>query len=55
MYKREEVNGYVNGVKVARNLMVLALKQKKMLDDVKRELREHFPGIIFKVEYTDSP
>jgi hypothetical protein len=50
MYKRKEVNGYVNGEKVAKNLLALALKQNKMLDEVKKELREHFPEIVFKAE-----
>jgi hypothetical protein len=48
--KRKEVNGYVNGKKVASNLVELALQQNKMLDAVKKELRAHFPEIVFKVE-----
>jgi hypothetical protein len=48
--QRKEVNGYVKGEKVAKNLVALALKQNKMLDDVKKELREHFPAIVFRVE-----
>jgi hypothetical protein len=50
MNKRKDVNGYVNGKKVAKNLLALALKQNKMLDEVKKELREHVPEIVFKVE-----
>jgi hypothetical protein len=50
MNKRKDVNGYVNGKKVATNLLAMALKQNKMLDDLKKELREHFPEIVFKVE-----
>jgi hypothetical protein len=50
MNKRKDVNGYVNGKKIAKNLLALALKQNKMLDDLKKELREHFPEIVFKVE-----
>jgi hypothetical protein len=50
MNKRKEVNGYVNGEKVVKNLVTLALKQNKMLDEVKKELRDHFPEIVFKVE-----
>jgi len=46
----KEVNGYVNGEKVAANLVELALKENKLLTDVKAELKEHFPTIIFKVE-----
>jgi len=49
----KEVNGYVNGEKVAANLVALALKENKMLADVKAELKEHFPTIEFKVEKTD--
>jgi hypothetical protein len=55
MYKWKDVSGYVNGKKVAKNLLALAVKQNKMLVDVKKELRERFPEIVFKVEYTDSP
>ena len=46
----KEVNGYVNGKKIAKNLVSLALKENRMLDDIKKELREHFPEIIFKAE-----
>jgi len=49
-YKRKEVNGYVDGKKVAKNLIALALKENKMLNEVKAELKKHFPTIIFKVE-----
>jgi hypothetical protein len=55
MDKWKDVSGYVNGKKVAKNLLALAVKQNKMLVDVKKELRERFPEIVFKVEYTDSP
>jgi len=50
MRKRKEVNGYVNGSRIAKNLVALALKQNRFLDDVKRELKETFPDIVFKVE-----
>jgi len=49
-YKRKDVNGYVGGKKVAKNLLALALKQNKTLNEVKIELKEHFPTIVFKVE-----
>ena len=47
---RKEVNGYLNGKKIAKNLVALALKEYKSLDEVKKELKEHFPDIVFKVE-----
>jgi len=49
-YKQKDVNGYVDGKKVAKNLLALALKENKSLNEVKRELKEHFPTIVFKVE-----
>jgi hypothetical protein len=48
--KQKDVNGYLDGKKIAKNLLALALKENKALDDVKKELREHFPEIVFKVE-----
>jgi SPX domain protein involved in polyphosphate accumulation len=48
--KRKDVNGYLNGKKIAKNLLALALKENKTLDDVKKKLREYFPEIVFKVE-----
>jgi hypothetical protein len=48
--KRKEVNGYVKDKLVAKNLIALALKQNKFLDNVKRELKENFPTIVFKFE-----
>jgi len=45
-----DVNAYVNGELIAEKLLALALKQNKMLDDVKKELREHFPNVVFKPE-----
>jgi protein required for attachment to host cells len=49
-HKQKEVNGYINGKKVAKNLVLLALEQNKMLGDVKKELKAHFPEIIFRQE-----
>jgi hypothetical protein len=49
-YKRKKVNGYVNSKRIAKNLVALALEQNKMLEDVKKELRAHYPEIVFKVE-----
>ena len=49
----KEVNAYVNGELVMRDLLGYALKQKspaKILDDVKKEMREHFPNVEFRVE-----
>ena len=46
MWKPKEVNGE----KVAANLVALALKQNKLLTEVKAEMKEHFPTIEFKVE-----
>jgi hypothetical protein len=48
--KRKDVNGYVNEVLIVRNLLALALKQNRMLDDVKKEHRELYPDIVFRVE-----
>ena len=48
--KRKEVNGYVDGKQVTKNLVALALKENKSLNEVKREMKEHFPEIVFKVE-----
>jgi len=45
-----DVNAYVNGEPIAEKLLALALKQNKTLDDVKKELREHFPNVEFKTE-----
>ena len=52
--KKKEVNGYVDEKKIAKNLVALSLKENKMLTDVKKELREHFPSIVFKVETTTT-
>ena len=49
-YKRKEVNGYADGKKVAKNLIALALRENKMLIEVKAELMRHFPAIVFKAE-----
>jgi predicted metalloprotease with PDZ domain len=49
----KQVNAYVNGELIMRDLLCYALKQKnpaKSLDDVKKEMREHFPTVEFKVE-----
>jgi predicted DNA-binding transcriptional regulator len=51
----KDVNAYVNGELIMRDLLGYALKQKnpaKSLDDVKKEMREHFPAVEFKVEKT---
>jgi hypothetical protein len=48
--KQKDANGYLNGKKIAKNLLAWALKENKTLDEVKKELREHFPEIVFKVE-----
>jgi len=48
--KRKDVNGYVEGKLIAKNLLTKALKENRMLDEVLAELRSHFPGIVFKVE-----
>jgi hypothetical protein len=48
--RRKDANGYLNGKKIAKNLLALALKENRTLDEVRKELREHFPEIIFKVE-----
>jgi len=48
--KRKEVNGYVNGEKVASNLIAKALKENKLITEVKAELKEFFPTIVFKAE-----
>ena len=47
---KKEVNGYVNGEKIARNLIAKALKENKTLSAVKNELVSYFPEIEFKVE-----
>ena len=44
-----DVDAYVNGERIAKNLLDLALKQNRMLDDVKKELKEHFPTVEFRV------
>jgi len=49
----KEVNAYVNGELIMRDLLGYALKQKnpaKSLGDVKKEMRERFPAIEFKIE-----
>ena len=48
--KEKKVNGYVNNELVAKDLLTLALKEYKMLSEVKNELKKHFPTIVFKVE-----
>jgi len=45
-----DVNAYVNGELIGKKLVALALKQNKTLDDVKKELREHFPNVEFRPE-----
>ena len=44
-----DVDAYVNGERIAKNLLALALKQNRMLDDVKKEIKEHFPTVEFRV------
>jgi len=49
----KEVNAYVNGELIMRDLLGYALKQKKpakSLDDVKKEMRERYPNVEFRVE-----
>ena len=46
---RKDVDAYLNGKLIARNLLALALEQNKMLADVKKELQAHFPEIEFRV------
>jgi len=48
-YEKMDVDAYVNGELIAKNLLDLALKQNRMLVDVKKELKEHFPTVVFKV------
>ena len=50
MFHKVEVNGYVNDEIVAECLIGLALKENKLLSDVKNELRERYPGIRFVKE-----
>ena len=53
----KEVNAYVNGELIAKDLLGYALKQKNpamSLDDVKKEMREHFPNVEFRVEKTGA-
>jgi len=45
-----DINAYVNGELIGEKLLVLALKQNRTLDDVKKELREHFPNVEFRTE-----
>jgi hypothetical protein len=45
-----DVFAYVNGELIGEKLLALALKQNKTLDDVKNELREHFPNVEFRPE-----
>jgi len=60
--KRNDVDAFVNGERIARNLLSMALKAKNpanSLDDVKRELRETFPTVEFGCfrngKYTSGP
>jgi len=45
----KDVNAYLHGKLIAKNLLKLALSQNKMLADVKNELRSHYPSIEFKI------
>ena len=49
MSKNRDVDAYVNGERIAKNLLAMALKQNRMLDDVKKELKEHYPTVEFKI------
>jgi len=51
--KAMDVNGYVNGELIVKDLVKIALKEDKFLTDVKKELRETYPSIVFKVEKSD--
>jgi len=48
-YEKMDVDAYVNGELIAKNLLDLAMKQNRTLVDVKKELKEHFPTVEFKV------
>jgi len=50
-----DVNAYVNGKKVVKRLLVMALWLNTTLDDVKKQLRAHFPNVVFKTENIKPP
>jgi len=45
-----EVYAYLHGTQISTGLVGLALRDKKTLDEVKKELRQAFPDVEFKVE-----
>ena len=46
----KHVNAYVNGKLIAKDLLGRAVRENKMLNTVKAELKETFPTIEFRVE-----
>ena len=44
------VNAYLFGKLLAYDLVKIGLKENKFLDDVKREFKETYPEIEFRIE-----
>jgi len=48
--KAIDVNGYVNGELIVKDIIRVALMENRFLTDIKNELRGIYPNIVFKVE-----
>jgi len=49
--KIKTVNAYLMGKLLAKDLVKIALKQNKYLSDIKTELKETYPNVVFRVEF----
>ena len=49
MWKPKTINAYLNGVKLC-DVVAEALNNNVMVNEMKRRIKEQYPGVEFKVE-----